>query len=152
MDKVVTKLNLSQAARVTGKSRMTLYRHIESGKLSAEKDATDNTCIDLSELQRVYGALDMSQLDKTSSQLSQNYVQLQSATPSIDTEDVLKTQLLHMEELLDIERERRYAIEKQLSDSKVNESKLIEIIEKQNLALTAPQEPRGFFQRIFSRV
>jgi hypothetical protein len=51
------KLNLSQAAKAVGKNRVTLWRHINSGKLSAERDRDGNPLVDTSELLRVYGEI-----------------------------------------------------------------------------------------------
>lgn len=53
----MTKLNLSQAAKVVGKNRVTLWRHINAGKLSAERDRDGNPLVDTSELLRVYGEM-----------------------------------------------------------------------------------------------
>lgn len=53
----MAKLNLSQAAAAVGKNRVTLWRHINSGKLSAERDRDGNPFVDTSELIRVYGEL-----------------------------------------------------------------------------------------------
>lgn len=53
----MAKLNLSQAAKAVGKSRVTLWRHINTGKLSAERDHDGNPLVDTSELLRVYGEL-----------------------------------------------------------------------------------------------
>lgn len=53
----MAKLNLSQAAKAVGKSRVTLWRHINTGKLSAERDRDGNPLVDTSELLRVYGEI-----------------------------------------------------------------------------------------------
>jgi hypothetical protein len=53
----MAKLNLSQAAKVTGKNRTTIWRHINSGKLSAERNRDGLPFVDTSELIRVYGEL-----------------------------------------------------------------------------------------------
>ncbi|MGR3972773.1 hypothetical protein [Shewanella sp. 1180_01] len=53
----MAKLNLSQAAKAVGKNRVTLWRHINTGKLSAERDRDGNPLVDTSELLRVYGEL-----------------------------------------------------------------------------------------------
>jgi hypothetical protein len=53
----MAKLNLSQAAKVTGKNRTTIWRHVNSGKLSAERDRDGLPFVDTSELIRVYGEL-----------------------------------------------------------------------------------------------
>lgn len=50
-------VNLSEAARLTQKSRMTLHRHIKAGKLSVVRDRDGLPQVDTSELIRVYGEL-----------------------------------------------------------------------------------------------
>ncbi|WP_299316519.1 hypothetical protein [uncultured Halomonas sp.] len=49
------ELNLSQAARLYGKSRMTLHRHCGSGRISSRLSHDGQRLIDLSELIRAYG-------------------------------------------------------------------------------------------------
>jgi FtsZ-binding cell division protein ZapB len=51
------KVSLSEAARMAGKSRVTIHRHIEKGLVTKEIDETGNPVIDVSELERVYGSL-----------------------------------------------------------------------------------------------
>jgi len=51
----MAKHNVSEAARLVGKARTTLHRHIKNGKLSTEQDADGNVIIDTAELVRVYG-------------------------------------------------------------------------------------------------
>lgn len=60
---IMAKHSISDAARIAGKSRTTLHRHIKSGKLSKSLDDNGFPVVDTSELQRVYGTL--SQLDST---------------------------------------------------------------------------------------
>jgi len=73
----MTKLNLSQAAKAVGKNRVTLWRHINTGKLSAERDRDGNPLVDTSELLRVYG-----ELKKTATHSNNKKQQLE--TPSYD--------------------------------------------------------------------
>jgi len=47
-------VSISEAARLTGKTRATIHRHINTGKLSKTKNDTGNIGIDTSELIRVY--------------------------------------------------------------------------------------------------
>ena len=49
------ELNLSQAARLYGKSRMTLHRHCSSGRVTSRLSDDGQRLIDLSELIRAYG-------------------------------------------------------------------------------------------------
>ncbi len=53
----MSKLTITEAARVVGVSRMTLYKHIKSGRLSVGKDQFGKPSIDASELVRVFGDL-----------------------------------------------------------------------------------------------
>ena len=48
-------VSISEASRLTGKTRATIHRHINTGKLSKIRDDTGNIGIDISELIRVYG-------------------------------------------------------------------------------------------------
>jgi len=50
-----TKYSKSAAARIIGKSRATISRHLKSGKLSCEVDENNNEVLDGAELYRVYG-------------------------------------------------------------------------------------------------
>lgn len=47
-------VSISEASRLTGKTRATIHRHINTGKLSKTKDDTGAIGIDISELVRVY--------------------------------------------------------------------------------------------------
>lgn len=48
---------VTEAAKLAGVTRRTIYRHIKSGRLSAAVTGCDGTLIETSELLRVYGAL-----------------------------------------------------------------------------------------------
>lgn len=49
--------SVTEAAKLAGVTRRTIYRHIKAGRLSASVTGSDNTVIETSELLRVYGAL-----------------------------------------------------------------------------------------------
>lgn len=51
------KVSISEAARLAGKPRSTIHRHINQGKISKEKNGLGNPVLDVSELERVYGPL-----------------------------------------------------------------------------------------------
>ena len=51
------KVSLQQAVKMTGKSESTLRRDVKKGKVSAGRDDRRHLQFDISELQRVYGAL-----------------------------------------------------------------------------------------------
>lgn len=55
----MAKLSITEAAKLANKDRRTIQRAIKSGKLSATKSATGMPEIDTSELDRVYGPLNI---------------------------------------------------------------------------------------------
>lgn len=68
---------ISEAARLAGKSRRTIYAHISSGKLSAKRNPEGKQVIDTSELMRVYGALHDSHSEDETEQQAET-VQMQA--------------------------------------------------------------------------
>lgn len=57
----MAKVGAQRAADLTGKSKSTVQRAMNSGKLSYEIDANDRRIIDVSELERVFGLISPSQ-------------------------------------------------------------------------------------------
>jgi hypothetical protein len=53
------RLNVSQAAKAVRKARSTLNRDIENGKVSITRNGKGQPYIDVSELERVYGSVDI---------------------------------------------------------------------------------------------
>ncbi len=49
------KYSISEASRIVGITRKTLYKHIKKKPISVEKDENEKPIIDASELVRVYG-------------------------------------------------------------------------------------------------
>ncbi|MBJ5108356.1 helix-turn-helix domain-containing protein, partial [Salmonella enterica subsp. enterica serovar Typhimurium] len=56
--------SVTEAAKLAGVTRRTIYRHIKAGKLSASVTGGDNTVIETSELLRVYGVLSQPEPEK----------------------------------------------------------------------------------------
>jgi hypothetical protein len=52
---VTSRLTLSAAARIWGKSRQTLYTDMKAGKLSVGRDERDAAYVDAAEMVRAYG-------------------------------------------------------------------------------------------------
>ena len=61
--------SVTEAAKLAGVTRRTIYRHIKAGKLSASVTDGDNTVI---ELLRVYGALSQPQPEQVSTGSHEN--------------------------------------------------------------------------------
>ncbi|MHB4612219.1 helix-turn-helix domain-containing protein, partial [Klebsiella pneumoniae] len=51
----MTRVSISEAARLTGKSRTTLHRLIKTGELSTCSGERNTKMVDISELLRVFG-------------------------------------------------------------------------------------------------
>lgn len=155
----MSKLNISEAARATDKPRSTIQRNIKKGVLSAENDATGRTVIDVSELQRVFGNLDM---EAVASGAEQTGAKEQSATAHNDGEmELLKLKLEYTERERDEAQRREREQNQQHRDERDRLLGIIETQTKQIAALpaasTAPTETaasgslpkRGLWARIF---
>jgi len=55
-------VSISKAAKLSGKSRQTLYKHLQNGQLSLSTDVNGSKGLDTSELIRVYGQLKIDKL------------------------------------------------------------------------------------------
>ena len=64
-------LSVSEAAKLVGKSVKTIYRHIDTGKLSFTRNDNGAKSIDTSELVRAYGELKLSNENVIDSHLTQ---------------------------------------------------------------------------------
>lgn len=51
-------VGVTEASRLTGKSRATIYRKMKSGELSSHKDGDTEALLETSELMRVFGAFE----------------------------------------------------------------------------------------------
>jgi hypothetical protein len=145
------KVSLSEAARLTGKARVTIHRHIDKGKLTKEIDGTGNPVLDVAELERVYGTLKQPDTPPTVSQIQHE---------TANNDNLLQREL----ELLREEREReRDQFTNQIDDLRRRldaeaEARRIEGEERRKLtAILTDQrqqqqpEPkgfRGFLQRL----
>lgn len=89
------KYTVIQAAKITGKSRQTIYRHIESKPISVEQDNDGNQLIDASELIRVYGGnLNFDALNEDA-QTNETVTKQADVTPAV--QDVTPQDSSHIE-------------------------------------------------------
>lgn len=66
----MAKVSISEAARLTGKSRTTLHKLIKTGELSTCHGARNARMVDVSELLRVFGSLNKPSPEQESLQVS----------------------------------------------------------------------------------
>ncbi|HEI8900829.1 TPA: DNA-binding protein [Klebsiella aerogenes] len=95
----MARVSISEAARLTGKSRTTLHRLIKVGDLSTCSGERNAKMIDTSELLRVFGAFEQPKAEHHSGRVSE-----QGDTPTVDqSEQVirhLKQEIEHLNTLL----------------------------------------------------
>ena len=128
------KVTISQASKLTGKARTTIRAHIKKGVLSSEKDNTNRRVIDVSELERVYGSVNM---NTPLAGVEQSGAMLQTCT--IDTPSIFQEKEAFLKREIDLLRE-------QLEEAKEREKKLLGLVEKQTLLLEHQKKP--FWKRL----
>ena len=94
----MAKVGAQRAAELTGKSKSTIQRAMNSGKLSYEIDVNNRRIIDVSELERVFG-LKSSSAEKTSSPSVEQ--ELEKAAQMIEMER-MKMRIKMLEEQLEV--------------------------------------------------
>lgn len=149
----MAKLNISQAARATDKSRSTIQRHIKNGKLSVSHDTAGNVEIDTAELIRVFGGL------KTDATVVKHVsdVSKSAAKQQRDTGDTVAIEALQKE--LDRAREREIWLQKQVDerDEKIkrleerNEHLVTRLLPPPVEAHTLEKPKQGLLQKLFKR-
>ena len=97
----MAKVGAQRAAELTGKSKSTIQRAMNNGKLSYEKDANDRRVVDVSELERVFGL----QKSTTSEESPSAEAELQKATEILETER-MKMRIRMLEDQLDNAKEQ----------------------------------------------
>ncbi|WP_425400409.1 hypothetical protein [Aeoliella sp.] len=104
-----TKFNITEAHRITGKSRTTIKKHIKQGKLSAEQDDNGNPVVDASELARCYNVSTADFERASASSKSTAGVQTSGGQPAGQLTS-------NMQQLLDSEVRLRQRLEQQLDE------------------------------------
>ncbi len=73
-------VSISEAARLTKRSRTTIYRYRDEGKISISTDHQGNPVIDTSELLRVFGEIELDNVGQVAEHVNEHKV-----TPEYDT-------------------------------------------------------------------
>lgn len=101
----MAKVGAQRAAELTGRSKSTVQRSMNSGKLSFEIDGNGRRLIDVSELDRVFGLLPQNGGTAASTQETSSQSELQRAADMLEIER-LKMRVRGLEEQLEITREQ----------------------------------------------
>ena len=110
---------IEDAARLSGVSRSTIYRRIKSGEMSVEISPDGKKRIETSELSRVFGDLP----GKPENSTETHHEKIKDASCDKIVE-LLERQLTHME--------------RELSDAKERESRLLALLETQTRLIDRP--------------
>jgi hypothetical protein len=100
----MAKVGAQRAAELTGRSKSTIQRSMNSGKLSYELDANDRRIIDVSELERVFGLAPQGAAQSTGSSDTVE-VELKKASDLIEMER-MKMRIKALEDQLDMKEEQ----------------------------------------------
>lgn len=95
----MAKVSISEAARLTGKSRTTLHRLIKTGELSTCAGVRNSKMIDISELVRVFGELEMPASVQVKEQAGEQHVTVQN-TAEAQVVNSLKQEVEHLRSLV----------------------------------------------------
>jgi len=105
----MAKVGAQRAAELTGKSKSTIQRAMNGGKLSFEKDSANRRVIDVSELERVYGLKQSSMVAEAPKENAESAIQheLDKAKTMLESErmrmriKMLEDQVLSLQKQLD---------------------------------------------------
>lgn len=101
----MAKVGAQRAAELTGRSKSTVQRAMNSGKLSFEIDGNGRRLIDVSELDRVFGMLPQGNGGGNAAQESSSQAELQRAADMLEIER-LKMRARGLEEQIEILRDQ----------------------------------------------
>ena len=148
------RLSISDAAKAVNVSRSTVTRDISKGKVTVSKDGKGRPYIELVELERVYGNVNIDALSETASTTHHDTTYIDALIHSKDAEiALLKQQLDMMTQRLDVsESERRRATEQVtalLTDQRNRVDADAEIAELKVKLET--ERKKGFWSRLWRR-
>lgn len=95
----MAKVSISEAARLTGKSRTTLHRLIKAGELSTCSGVRNAKMVDISELIRVFGDISKPVQEQPFEQVAEQRVTVPPA-PSEQMISNLKQEVEHLRKLV----------------------------------------------------
>ena len=156
-------VSISEAAKLTGKNRRTLQRHIVAGRLTKTYSATGEEGIDISELIRVYGELNRP--PPPHSTTPQSHASMSQTTAPIEPQNVaeggegkepdkfiienLKAEVKNLHALLDA-KEENLKSQKDHIDSLKQAMLMLENKEKTPAPEPAPVAEKKSWWKVFS--
>lgn len=146
----MSKVSISEASRLTNKTRKTIYKYIQDGLLTVSMDTQGKKVIDISELIRVFGEIEMPEYTEVNNtEVSNNIHQVTLESIQLIAEkDVeiarLQSLLAGKDELLNSKNDQIKTLEKSLH--------LLEDLTNK-IAVPTVQEPaqKGFWKRLLGK-
>ena len=144
----MSKVSISEASRLSNKTRKTIYKYIQDGLLTVSMDTQGKKVIDISELIRVFGEIEMPEYTVVNNpEISNNIHQVTLESIQLIAEkDVeiarLQSLLSGKDELLNAKNDQIKTLEKSLH--------LLEDLTNK-IPVPTIQEPikKGFWKRLF---
>ena len=109
----MAKVSISEAARLTGKSRTTLHRLIKTGELSTCAGVRNSKMIDISELIRVFGDISSTVVEQPAEQVSEQRVTVPD-TANEQMINSLKQEVEHLRTLVSAQESHIYSLRQSL--------------------------------------
>ena len=146
----MSKVSISEASRLTNKTRKTVYKYIQDGLLTVSMDTQGKKVIDISELIRVFGEIEMPEYTEVNNtEVSNNIHQVTLESIQLIAEkDVeiarLQSLLAGKDELLNSKNDQIKTLEKSLH--------LLEDLTNK-IPVPVTQEPvqKGFWKRLLGK-
>lgn len=146
----MSKVSISEASRLTNKTRKTVYKYIQDGLLTVSMDTQGKKVIDISELIRVFGEIEMPEYTEVNNtEVSNNIHQVTLESIQLIAEkDVeiarLQSLLAGKDELLNSKNDQIKTLEKSLH--------LLEDLTNK-IPVQVTQEPvqKGFWKRLLGK-
>ena len=140
------RMNINQAAKAVGVARSTLYRDIQEGKVSVGKDARGKPYVDVSELERAYGSVTLSDVSESVSIGQAETQQKDKKDNALQREhDLLREQI----ELLKSERDDlRRRLDSETEERRLAQAKLTALLTDQRPKPQEQPEVTGFWSRL----
>lgn len=140
------RMNINQAAKAVGVARSTLYRDIQEGKVSVGKDARGKPYVDVSELERAYGGVTLSDTSENVSKGHSDTLQKDKKDSALQREhDLLREQI----ELLKSERDDlRRRLDDETEERRMAQTKLTALLTDQREKALEEKPANGLRARL----
>ncbi|EPT8944897.1 helix-turn-helix domain-containing protein [Cronobacter dublinensis] len=138
--------SVTEAAKMAGVTRRTIYRYLKSGKLSAAVTNDDTTQIETSELLRVFGSLSQPEAEEVSTESQGN--EPEYVTRLLDEMSRLREIIESQQTLLLEDKQSR----EQQNAERQQQNELIEQLQRERDALSQAldaERNKGFWKKLF---